>query len=252
MKIYIYLFIVLIFPLTNLLGQSNTAVFEQANAAYNGGNYILAIEKYEAILSDELHSAEVYFNLGNAHYRLGNVAESVYYFEQAKRLNPFDKTILNNSRFANNMTQDAIDELPETQVDLFQQKIVAFFSLEQWAIFTLVLAWLGALLFFMYRWSNHIQFKRLFFSLAIVFVLTTLVSLGLTQHKQALNSIQKAVIFEREIEIWGEPNNRADVLFLLHEGTVVEVVDALEGWSKIKLANGSEGWIQNSGIKQLN
>jgi hypothetical protein len=38
MKIYIYLFIVLIFPLTNLLGQSNTAVFEQANAAYNGGN----------------------------------------------------------------------------------------------------------------------------------------------------------------------------------------------------------------------
>ena len=59
------------------------------------------------------------------------------------------------------------------------------------------------------------------------------------------------MIFEREIEIWGEPNNRADILFLLHEGTVVEVTDALEGWSKIKLANGSEGWIQNKAIKQL-
>ena len=88
--------------------------------------------------------------------------------------------------------------------------------------------------------------------LAIIFVLTTLVSLGLTQSKLALNSIQKAVIFEREIEIWGEPNTRADILFLLHEGTDVEVVDALEGWSKVKLANGSEGWIQNSGIKGLN
>jgi len=108
------------------------------------------------------------------------------------------------------------------------------------------------LLFFMYRWNNHIRFKRLFFSLAIIFVLTTLVSLGLTQSKLALNSIQKAVIFEREIEIWGEPNTRADILFLLHEGTVVEVVDVLEGWSKVKLANGSEGWIQNSGIKGLN
>ncbi len=252
MRTNIYLFILLIFPFTTLLGQSNTTVFDQANAAYNGGNYSLAIEKYESILNDKLHSAEVYFNLGNAHYRLGNVAESVYYFEQAKRLDPMDKTILNNSSFANNMTQDAIDKLPETQIDLLQQKVLAFLTLDQWTIITLVFAWMGALLFFVYRWNNHIRFKRLFFSLTIIFVLTTLVSLGLTQSKLALNSIQKAVIFEREIEIWGEPNTRADILFLLHEGTVVEVVDALEGWSKVKLANGSEGWIQNSGIKHLN
>ena len=251
MRTYHYLLILFIFSITSLFAQNGATLFDQANAAYNGGNYTLAIEKYEAILADELHSAELYFNLGNAHYRLGNVAESVYYFEQAKRLNLTDKTIINNSRFANNMTQDAIEELPQTQIERLQLQLLALFHIEQWTIITLVFAWIGALLFFLYRWNNQILYKRLFFSSAIVVVLISLLSLGLTQKKQSLDLIQKAVIFEREIEIWGEPNNRADILFLLHEGTVVEVTDALEGWSKIKLANGSEGWIQNKAIKQL-
>ena len=97
MRTYHYLLILFIFSLTSLFAQNGATLFDQANAAYNGGNYTLAIEKYEAILADELHSAELYFNLGNAHYRLGNVAESVYYFEQAKRLNSTDKTIINNN-----------------------------------------------------------------------------------------------------------------------------------------------------------
>lgn len=252
MRTYFYLLIVFIFPLTSLFAQNSSALFEQANAAYNGGNYTLAIEKYEAILAQELHSAELYFNLGNAHYKLGNVAESIYHFEQAKRLNSTDQAILNNSRFANNMTQDAIEELPQTQIERLQLQFLTLFDLNEWTIITLVFAWLGALLFFLYRWNSQILYKRLFFSLAILGVLITFLSLSLTQKKQSINLIEKAVIFEREIEIFGEPNNRADMLFLLHEGTVVEVTDALEGWSKIKLANGSEGWIQNKAIKRLN
>ena len=57
--------------------QSPEELFEQGNAAYNGGNHNLAIEKYEEILGLKVHSAEVYFNLGNAHYRLG-MSRKVY------------------------------------------------------------------------------------------------------------------------------------------------------------------------------
>jgi len=42
------------------------------------------------------------------------------------------------------------------------------------------------------------------------------------------------------------------MLFLLHEGTLLDVLSELEGWSKIKLANGSEGWIENNTIRTLN
>lgn len=236
---------------SNLFAQDATVLFEQGNAAYNGGNYALAVEKYEAVLSQQQHSAELYFNLGNTHYRLGNVAESVYNFEQAKRLNPADKTIQNNSAFANNMTLDAIEELPETQLETLQQGVLVRFSLDQWAKITLFLAWLSFVFFLVYRFNQRIQLKRIFFVLGCVVLLLSLVSLSFSQSKLREDSQKKAIVFNAEIEIWAEPNKRSDILFLLHEGTLLEVQSQLEGWSKIKLANGSEGWIENTAIKTL-
>ena len=231
--------------------QSPEELFEQGNAAYNGGNHNLAIEKYEEILGLKVHSAEVYFNLGNAHYRLGNVAESVYYFEQAKRLSPEDNTIQNNAAFAENMTLDAIEILPKTQLEQFQETILLSFNLTQWAYLTIVLGWITFFLFLFYRLSREMMFKRLFFVLGCILFLGVLLSARLTQQKKSLADIRKGVIFEKEIEIWGEPNKRAEVLFLLHEGTKLEVLDGLEGWSKIRIANGSEGWIENDAFKPL-
>ncbi len=60
------------------------------------------------------------------------------------------------------------------------------------------------------------------------------------------------IIFDRKIEIWAEPNFRSENLFSLHEGTKVQVLDSLQEWKKIKIANGAEGWIKEAIIKNLN
>jgi len=249
-KVSLLLLVILISG--QLFAQDTAALFEQGNAAYNVGNYTLAVEKYEAILTQKQHSSALYFNLGNTHYRLGNVAESVYYFEQAKKMQPLDKAIKNNADFANNMTLDAIEVLPQTQLDALQQNILISFSLNQWAKIVLYLAWFTFFFFVLYRFSQRMQFKRIFFILGCFFLLVTLISLVLTQTKQKEAKQTKAVVFNQEIEIWAEPNKRADILFLLHEGTTLVVLSELEGWSKIKLANGSEGWLENTAIKTLN
>ena len=44
---------------------------------------------------------------------------------------------------------------------------------------------------------------------------------------------------------------RNEEIFLLHEGTKVEILDSLKGWEKIRLANGSEGWVVEKKIKSL-
>jgi uncharacterized protein YgiM (DUF1202 family) len=38
---------------------------------------------------------------------------------------------------------------------------------------------------------------------------------------------------------------------VLHDGTKVNVLDTNNGWIKIQLANGNEGWIQQSDIKEI-
>ena len=71
------------------------------------------------IIENGYHSSEVYYNLGNANYKIGNVAEANFYFEKANMLSPNDKMIMNNLEFAKNMTMDSIETLPKTQINLF-------------------------------------------------------------------------------------------------------------------------------------
>ena len=94
MRIFTYL--ILCFSLFGY-AQSNH-VFEEANGLYNDGKYSEAIEKYEEILNSNVHSAELYFNLANANYKLNNIAPSVYYYEKALLLEPNDEEIKNKKR----------------------------------------------------------------------------------------------------------------------------------------------------------
>ena len=59
------------------------------------------------------------------------------------------------------------------------------------------------------------------------------------------------ILFNQKIEVWAEPNTRAEVLFILHEGTKVQLLDALQEWQKIRIANGSEGWIKDGNVRSL-
>ena len=104
------------------ISAQNDKIFDQANTLYNEAKYAEAIDRYEVILNTNKHSAELYYNIANAHYKLNNIAPSVYYFEKALALKPNDKDIKNNLAFANNMRIDAIENLPEVGLTRFIKK----------------------------------------------------------------------------------------------------------------------------------
>ena len=80
--------------------------FEKGNKSYQKGNYKEAIVHYERILKGKKQSAELFFNLGNCYYKLNKVAPAIYNFEKALLLNPNDKDIQNNLKFAFLMESD--------------------------------------------------------------------------------------------------------------------------------------------------
>ena len=140
--------------------QSLTPVFEKGNAAYNAGNYEKAVEFYEAVLDSGTHSAALYFNLGNSYYRLNQVAESIYYYEKAKQLDAKDPDIEFNSSFANNMTIDAIEPLPQSQFAAFNTTVFNRMSVDGWGIAIVLLAWLVFIFFLCYLFYNNPIIKR--------------------------------------------------------------------------------------------
>lgn len=230
----------------------NNALFDRATEAYNEGEYEKATESYLRILENGEHSAELYYNLGNSYYKMNQIAPSIYYYEKALLLRPNDPEIKNNLAFARNMTLDAIEKLPETGLSKIYRTIVEFLSFEQWAyvaVVCMILFVLAYLAFYFLRYATH---KRIAFigSIISLIVAALAVILAYIQYND-FNTDQPAIVFPEESIVKSEPNNRSQEAFKLHQGTKVNVLEELNDWKKIRLADGKIGWISAEDIKLL-
>ena len=244
----------LIFWLMCLVGFSQTKEsFKQANDLYNSGYYKEAINRYDSILESNQHSAELYFNLANCYYKLNEIGPSIFYYEKALQLSPDDADILNNLGYAQKMTIDAIQEVPESGVSKLLSKTLNGLSVDGWATRSVGLVFLFVFLFLGYYLSHSEAKKRLFFVSSSLVLILLFISLSLLLKKDSLDSsTHPAIVFAKETEVRAEPNLRSETSFTLHEGTKVLVIeDYNEDWSKIKLLNGETGWMSSSELKAL-
>ena len=233
------------------VSQSN-ALFDEANTFYNNGKYTEAIQKYEAVLNSGHHSAEVYFNLGNAHYKLNHIAPSIYYYEKALKLSPKDEAIQSNLSFAKNMTIDAIDTVPEIGLSKFVRKAISTFSFDVWAIISVSLMILFVVFFLMYYFTQLTNKKRITFIASFASIFMACLSLAFAFKKQAMdNKDNPAIVFAQEAQVRTDPNLSGEESFRLHEGTKVQVLDTISNWKQIQLTDGKTGWITSDEIKEL-
>ena len=164
-----------------------------------------------------------------------------------------DTDIINNLGYAQKMTIDAIQEVPESGVSKFLNKTLNSLSVDGWATRSVGLVFLFVVLFLGYYLSHSETKKRVFFISSSLVIILLFISLSLLFKKDSLdNSTHPAIVFAKETEVKAEPNLRAETSFTLHEGTKVLVIeDYNEDWSKIKLLNGETGWMASSELKAL-
>lgn len=230
----------------------NQALFKKANALYNEGKYAEAIDNYTAILETEKHSADLYFNIANAHYKLNNIAPSIYYYEKALLLNPNDSDIKNNIAFAKNMTIDAIDVVPESGFSKLLNTTTNKMSFDLWAKVAVALVFCFVVLFMIYYFAYSTIKKRLSFVGSIAALILVCITLAFAFHKYNLDKKDNpAIVFVQESKVKSDPNNRSEESFRLHEGTKVQVIEAYNNWNKIRLTDGKEGWVISDDIKLL-
>ena len=243
----IFFFILLIFSNT----QNIDNLFEESNDLYTNGDYQNAVQGYLEIVKSGFESAELYFNIGNSFYKLNNIPESNYYYEKAKSISPNDDDILTNLSFAQNLRIDKIETLPVTDIQNLKLSILDLLSEKGWSYVLVILIWIMCFTFIVYNLSNNPKFKRLFFSISFVLLILSSFTLFINFEKKKISEIKYAIIYDKEIEVWSEPNNISELKFLLHEGTKVKQIDVIEDWLNIQLENGTLGWIQSSSIKTL-
>ena len=230
----------------------NEEVFQKATEAYNNGEYQKAIEFYNSILDKKQHSPELYFNLGNCYYKLDEIGPTIYYYEKALLLKPNDPEILNNLGFAQNMRLDAIDEMPKTAMTKLHDAVVNALSFDQWAYLAVALTILFVLAYILYYLLYTATKKRIAFISSIISLFLVFFALVMAYMAyQDFNKKNLAIIFSREVVVTSEPNQRSEKVFALHEGTKVNVLESLDTWSKIKIADGQTGWIPSDNLRLL-
>jgi len=243
---------ILFFLVCSLGISQNQDLFKQATSLYNEGKFDEAAENYLAILENGEHSAELYFNLGNTYYKLNKIAPSIFYYEKALLLNPNDRDIKNNLTFAQNMTLDDIETLPQPGISRFYKAVTSFFSFDQWAYLAVAFMILFVSLYILFYFLAYATQKRVAFISALVFFVFSIGSFIFAYVQYAdFKAEQPAIVFAEEISIKSEPNARSQEVFVLHAGTKVNVLNQLNDWKKIALINGKTGWVPAKEIRDI-
>ncbi|MDT0294503.1 tetratricopeptide repeat protein [Mesonia ostreae] len=236
----------------NVIGQDYAAVFEKATQDYANGNYEAAISKYEQILDGEQESVALYYNLGNAHYKLDHIAPSIFYYEKALQLSPQNEDVQNNLAFAQQMTIDAIEEAAPMGFNKLKSNTIGKLSSETWAKIAVVGVFIFVVFFIWYYFSVGTATKRLLFSVAVIGVILFISSFSFAfiQQQDALQE-RYGIIFSEEASVKAEPNPKASEAFLLHEGTKIKLLDGFNGFYKLEIGDGRQGWLKQEFVKAL-
>lgn len=218
--------------------------FEQANAAYNSGSYDTAVILYEKVVELGVESVPLYYNMGNAYYKNQEYPMAIYCYEKALKIDPSNEEVQTNLAIANRAIVDKIEPVPQSFLVKGWRNMRTWLSGDQWAwcsIFAFAL-FLAALLLFLR--ARRIGLRKLGFFTGLVFLLVFALSVVFAmQLRRGTMTQDQAIIMTPTVNVKSSPSNTSVDLFVLHEGTKVLILESAEGWNKIRIANGSVGYL---------
>ena len=241
---YIVLPILLISALT--FAQSE---FDVANAAYAEGRYEEAATIYQALI-DEQPDATLYYNLGNARFKQGELAQAILNYERALRLQPNHKDAQYNLAFAQSRITDNIVE-QDFFLSAWARTVRNSLKEQTWFILSIslfILALVGLLLFLL---SREIGLRKTAFHVAWIAVLFSLIAgLNAASLHQRDTLRSEAIITQGVVNGKSSPDRSGTDLFTVHEGTKVTIRETLGEWANIRVGN-YEGWVRLQNLERI-
>ena len=228
-------------------------LFKQAVSEYAAENYTKATKTFQKLVKSGDVSWELFYNLGNAYYRQGQLGSAIQYWEKAKLLAPSQSDINHNLAIAEQQLVDKV-VLPD-MFPLFRW----YEQLQKQLPLDLAVAFIGFLFFLMVlilalvrrsQRKNNTDRKTSYITITAVFLSLIVILTAITMNTAHQRKSEKyAIILADEAMVLSEPDDDAAVLFILHEGSKVKVNKNIEdSWSNISYFDDKVGWIKKPAI----
>lgn len=251
----IYTIILALLMSTTIVAQTDSIhvaipSWDEANAAYANGEWNEALEAYEAIAAFS-PTADVYYNMGNAYFKKGELGRSILSYERCLRLDPGHADAINNRDF---VAGHIIDNIKPAQPSFLSQWSAALrdsLSERSW-FFTSVTLFLVALVgifLFAFMMEPHVR-RAAFFGAVFAFLFSMIaMTCGISSHTESV-SHDEAIIMQGIVNAKSSPDRSGTDLFVLHEGTKVEITDAVGEWYEITVGD-NVGWIRATTLERI-
>ncbi len=227
-------------------------IYHQANIAYQEKNYEKAIELYNDLLKEGQFASELYFNLGNAYYKSGNIPRSILNYERALKMDPKDEEAQFNLKIATLKIVDKVDPVPQIFYKRWFDSLTNLLSSNDWSKLFIVLLWFSLIASLMYLFGYSVSLRKTGFVLSLAFLSLSLFSYLIASKSYSKTHLEEsAIVMSPSVYVKSSPDLKGNDLFIIHEGIKVELLDELNDWKKIKLINGNVGWIMNKDIELI-
>jgi len=251
MKRVFFALAMLIYLLPAFAGGIDT-LYTRANEEYDKELYTNAVEDYLQIIQNGYESPEVYYNLGNAYFKLDDYPSAILYYEKAKKLAPNDEDINFNLKVVNTKIVDKIEPVPELFLKRWWKAVYNMFNSTTWAWIAIVSFIVFFLLLAFYLLSNKVFIRKASFYAGVFAIFITVFSFILAFEKYQVEHNQKeAIVFTPTLTVKSSPSQSSVDLFVIHEGSKVKIIDKVGGWYEIRIASGSVGWLPVDAVKEI-
>ena len=223
--------------------------FDAANAAYADGRYEEAAAMYQTLL-DEQPDATLYYNLGNARFKQGELAQAILNYERALRLKPNYKDAQYNLAFAQSRITDNIVE-QDFFLSSWARTVRNNLSERTWwstSIGLFICALIALLLFLLGRelWLRKTAFHVAW--IALLFSLIAGLNAGSLRQRNTLRN--EAIITQGVVNVKSSPDRSGTDLFTIHEGTKVTIRETLGEWVNVSVGS-NEGWMKAAHLERI-
>ena len=247
---YLLVFLIPSGTSTGLSGQA-AAEMAAANSLYEQGSFEEAAQAYQSLVNQGYNDSSLFYNLGNAYYKIGQNGKALLYYRKAETLAPRDADIQANLNLARSQTQDQF----ESGGQAFYSRLVllsrSWLTINEMSLLALGLWFLLVLLLItrtVFTPGTRLQ-EGLTYALLVVAVLFVFSGATFGSRLYLDKNRPSAVVIAEEISVNSGPGEQFITEFSLHSGAEVSVLEQRNNWSRLTLpGNDLQGWVPDESL----
>lgn len=226
------------------------AQFDQANRLYEQGKFADAATGYQQLIALGHTSATVYYNLGNAWFKAGQLGRAVAAYRRAQELAPRDPNIRFNLDFARQQVTGSNAPAPA-----LWQRALHHLTLNEWAALAAVAFWLCFALMILREWKPTWRRPLRGYTIAVGSLATVFIALlGFATYQSA--DAREAVVVAQQAVVRFGPLEDSRVHFQLRNGAELQIVGRKENgpadaWLQVRDGSNRIGWLKRDQVVVL-